>query len=179
MESLRPRDVLLPATHPRRRSVPRQRRGHRLHVTPMTPRTVRKSIDPDCLLDGELHPSIRMRLERVRELPVKGVVNLRGVELDGGDVYAVWNFAPGRTFEAVSKAAQPDEITRILREAELTLAAMHAAGIVHGAVHERNIIINDAGDVKLTHVSPLLFHDEQVDRDALADLRSRFGTNAL
>src|SRR4051812_7157693 len=104
-------------------------------------RTIRKSIDPDCLLDGELHPSIRARLERVRELPVKGVANLRGVERVGDDVGAIWEFVPGQTLENFAKNATPDEIARVIREAELTIAAMHAAGIVHGAVHERNIIV--------------------------------------
>jgi hypothetical protein len=41
---------------------------------------------------------------------------------------------------------------------------MHAAGIVHGAIHAPNVIVDDAGEVRLTHVSPLLYND--TDHDA-------------
>src|SRR4051812_10886833 len=104
-----------------------------------------KQLGPDCLLDGELHPSIRMRLERVRELPVKGVANLHGVERAGagGEVVLLWEFIPGRTLEDMAETSPRDQIDRVLREAELIVAAMHAAGIVHGGVHERNILITD------------------------------------
>jgi hypothetical protein len=43
---------------------------------------VLKKLDDDCLLDGQLHPSIKLRLERVRELPVRCVANFLGVERD-------------------------------------------------------------------------------------------------
>jgi hypothetical protein len=146
------------------------RSSHRMDLS-------KKQLDPDCLLEGDLHPSIRLRLERVRELPVKGVANLRGVERVGQDVFALWERVEGRTLQDVAATAGPEQIARILREAALIVSAMHGAGIVHGAVHVRNIIIDDTGGVKLTHVSPLLFEDEQVDRDALADLRTRFGAD--
>jgi tRNA A-37 threonylcarbamoyl transferase component Bud32 len=141
-------------------------------------RIIRKPIDADCLLEGDLHPSVRLRLERVRELPVKGVANLHGVERAGHDVFALWERIEGRTLEDAAATAGTEQIARVLRETELIVSGMHGAGIVHGAVHERNIIIDDAGGVKLTHVSPLLFEDEQIDRDALEDLRSRFGAGA-
>jgi hypothetical protein len=47
---------------------------------------------------------------------------------------------------------------------------MHSLGVVHGAVHARNIIIAADGSVKLTHVSPLLFNDPRIDLDALRAL---------
>src|SRR5438067_5806613 len=44
---------------------------------------VLKALDNDCLLKkGTLHPSIRDRLARVRELALTGVANLYGVERD-------------------------------------------------------------------------------------------------
>ena len=42
-------------------------------------------MDHDCLLRGQLHPSIRERLSRVRELAHGGVANLYGVGRDGGE----------------------------------------------------------------------------------------------
>src|SRR5687767_13638500 len=44
---------------------------------------VLKKMDDDCLLRGQLHPSIRERLGRVRELAHGGVANLYGVARDG------------------------------------------------------------------------------------------------
>src|SRR5687768_5806805 len=43
---------------------------------------VLKPLDRDCLLKNGLHPSIRERLARVRELALAGVANLYGVERD-------------------------------------------------------------------------------------------------
>jgi hypothetical protein len=52
---------------------------------------------------------------------------------------------------------------RLVREIILAVEALHSTGIVHGAIHERNVIVGDDGAVKLTHVSPLLYSDSQVD----------------
>ena len=46
---------------------------------------VLKRMDDDCLLRGQLHPSIRERLARVRELAHGGVANLYGVARDAAD----------------------------------------------------------------------------------------------
>jgi hypothetical protein len=46
---------------------------------------VLKKMDDDCLLRGQLHPSVRERLARVRELAHGGVANLYGVGRDGGE----------------------------------------------------------------------------------------------
>ena len=47
----------------------------------------RKPLSDDCLLGGELHPSIAERLARVRELPVSSIANFYGVSRDE---QAVW-----------------------------------------------------------------------------------------
>jgi serine/threonine protein kinase len=143
-------------------------------------RVVLKLLDEDCLLDGQLHPSIRQRLERVRELPLRGVANLLGVERGGGDgqetapapVFSclVWEYVPGKPLKEV----EGDEATwrRICREVILSIEALHSTGIVHGAIHARNVIINEAGEIRLTHVSPLLYSDPDQDQgDAIRMLR--------
>src|SRR5918993_2821975 len=61
-------------------------------------RVVLKMLDPACLLDGQLHPSVRERLARVRELAEKNVANLHGVERDGPYTFLVWDYVPGRSF---------------------------------------------------------------------------------
>jgi hypothetical protein len=122
---------------------------------------VLKRLDADCLLDGELHPMIRQRLERVRELPLTAVANLMGVERIDGVAQLVWEFVPGTPlaeFEADSAAW-----LRVARETILAVEALHAAGIVHGSLHGRNVIVTPAGEVKLTHVSPLLYADPEQD----------------
>ena len=45
-------------------------------------RVVLKVLDEDCLWKGQLHPNIKDRLGRVRELAHVGVANLYGVERD-------------------------------------------------------------------------------------------------
>ena len=47
-------------------------------------RVVLKRLDEDCLWKGQLHPSVKDRLARVRELAHQGVANLHGVERDQG-----------------------------------------------------------------------------------------------
>src|SRR5882757_4794505 len=110
-------------------------------------RTSSKPLDQDCLLDGQLHPSIRVRLNRVRELPLTSVANLIGVEKVDGVAQLVWEFVPGTPLEGI----RGDEAAwgRWAREVILAVEALHSTGIVHGAIHERNIIITDAGDVRL------------------------------
>ena len=127
----------------------------------MQRRVVLKRLDDDCLLDGELHPSIRRRLERVQQLPLVAVTNLHGVERRGDAVYLLWEFVEGQPLEAVPDCA------RFEREVRHVVEMLHSHGIIHGALHARNIIIDDCGGVHLMHVSPLLFSDPQIDAAAL------------
>jgi serine/threonine protein kinase len=137
----------------------------------MSDATARKPLDEDCLLHGDLHPSIAERLARVRELPVTTVATLRAVERDEKGVWLVWQYIEGMTLEEfLAKNPSEGEIERVRRELRLILGAMHAHGIVHGAVHARNVIINPQGSVRLTHISPLLYSDPQEDLDAMEEL---------
>jgi tRNA A-37 threonylcarbamoyl transferase component Bud32 len=123
---------------------------------------VLKKLDDDCLLDGQLHPSIKLRLERVRELPVRCVANFLGVERDdAGVAQMVWEFVPGAPLVDLKTA----DWLKLSREVVLAVQSLHAAGIVHGAIHAGNVILDDAGDIRLTHVSPLLYTDP--DHDAV------------
>lgn len=131
-----------------------------------------KWIEGDCLVNGRLHPNIRDRLARVRELAHLGVANLHGVERDGERAFAVWEYVQGQTLE--NHALQldcPAALARLAREAVLAVEAMHALGIVHGRIHARNLIVDHLGRLHLTHVSPLLYDDPMVDaRDLVAML---------
>jgi aminoglycoside phosphotransferase (APT) family kinase protein len=132
---------------------------------------VRKRIDDDCLLDGDLHPAIAERLARVRELPVTSVAMLRAVERDEQGVWLVWQHIEGTTLEQLLATSPTEaELQRIRRELRLVLGAMHAHGIVHGGIHARNVIIDPQGNVRVTHVSPLLYADPQEDLDAVEEL---------
>ena len=143
-----------------------------LALDPSGRRVVLKILDDDCLLGNNLHPMIKDRLGRVRELAHVGVANLLSVERDGMRSFLVWDYVPGETLEEHLGNASPtlELARRIVRAVE----GLHALGIVHGALHERNIIVTP-GSVVLVHVSPLLFNDPQVDIDALLRILSLMG----
>jgi hypothetical protein len=128
-----------------------------------------KRMEADCILKGQLHPAVRERLERVREIAHGGVANLFGVERDGAAAWLVWEYVQGEPFEAY--AAKPERCLRELaaagREVALAVDLLHMQGIVHGAVHTGNVVVSPAGSVRLTHVSPLLYDDPQHDADAV------------
>ena len=140
-------------------------------------RVVLKPLDEDCLLRGQLHPMIKDRLGRVRELAHLGVANLLGVERLEGTCYSVWQYAEGRTLEEY--LGDGDRGACALRDLALRLVqsieALHALGIVHGALHARNIIIESDGGLRLTHISPLLYGDPEVDVEALLELLPQLG----
>src|SRR3954471_3414552 len=76
---------------------------------------VLKPLDRDCLLPSGLHPSIKERLSRVRELALGSVANLYGVERESRDpakngaasnqAWLIWEYVRGQTLEAF--AADP------------------------------------------------------------------------
>src|SRR5687768_9643427 len=76
---------------------------------------VLKILDEDCLWKNQLHPSIKDRLGRVRELAHTGVTNLYGVERADGLVYAVWEYVPGETLDqfALSPACDPRKLVEV------------------------------------------------------------------
>src|SRR2546421_4418244 len=135
------------------------------------PRVIRRELPADCLLHGELHPNIKERLERVRQIPHAAVATLCGVERDreSGAAWLVWEFIEGEQF--VDAASDPRrsarDATALMRELALEVEAFHAAGLVHGALGNDTVLVDRAGRIRLTGVSPLLYHDQAVDESAL------------
>ncbi len=133
---------------------------------------VLKKMDDDCLLRGLLHPSIRDRLSRVRELAHAGVANLHGVGREGDAAFLIWEYVEGEPFDAYASGRQrtPRELAVAARELVLAVDSLHMQGIVHGAINAGNAIVTPAGTVRLTNVSPLLFTETTADADAVAGL---------
>lgn len=135
-------------------------------------RVVIKLLDPDCLLDNQLHPSIHDRLSRVRELAQASVANLYGVERDLDLVFMVWEYVDATSF--VEYASSPDvsdaDLIKLMRELALAVESLHARGIVHGAIHDGNVFVDSDGKIHLTDISPLLYHDPAVDERAVIEL---------
>jgi hypothetical protein len=132
---------------------------------------VLKVIDPDCLLRGSLHPSVRDRLSRVRELAHPGVANLFGVERDGDVAYLMWEYVEGVPFDEYAGAnCTPRDMAVAAREMVMAVDLLHMQGIVHGALIGSNVIVLPGGGVRLTHVSPLLYTDPAVDIECIWNL---------
>lgn len=127
---------------------------------------VLKPLDRDCILKNGLHPSIKERLGRVRELALAGVANLYGVEREptgapADEAWLIWEYVQGKTLTAY--AADPGCTQRKLalaaRELVLMVESLHRQGIIHGAIRGTNVIVDAHGNVRLTHLSPLLYTD--------------------
>jgi hypothetical protein len=136
---------------------------------------VLKTLDEDCLWKGQLHPNVKDRLARVRELAHAGVANLYGVERDAGLTYLVWEYTFGDTLDeaALSPTCTYREFLRLARELTLGVEMLHARGIVHGAIKASNVIVTPTDRrVVITHVSPLLYTDPGDDMNLLVSLLS-------
>jgi len=133
---------------------------------------VLKVLDPDCILRRQLHPMVKDRLGRVQELPAVAVANLRGVERDGDVAYLVWEYLPGWTLGEwlARRPRAPDDLRAAAREIVLAVESMHARGLVHGALKASNVIVSPEGIVRLTHASPLLYMEIEVDADAVVQI---------
>jgi serine/threonine protein kinase len=129
---------------------------------------VLKILPLDCLLEGQLNPNITQRLRRVREVAMTDVANLRGVERAGENVFLVWDYVEGVPFEvAPNKAELKDELIRVVEH-------FHATGLVHGAIHSGNVLVDPNGRIKLIDISPLLFLDPRRDEQAVAEMCRSF-----
>ena len=134
---------------------------------------VLKRLEDDCLVSAKagvrLHPSVKERLSRVRELAHTGVANLHGVERDERGSWTVWDYVEGTSLDTY--LAAPGRTTRevalVARELVLTIDSLHMQGIVHGAIKPGNVIVTSTGSVKLTHVSPYLYNDPAEDARAV------------
>jgi serine/threonine protein kinase len=131
---------------------------------------VLKALDEDCLWKAQLHPNIKDRLARVRELAHVGVANLYGVEREGALTYLVWEYVPGETLDDYAKKVGPRELATVTRDLVLAVEMLHARGIVHGSLKASNVIVNGDGRPVITHVSPLLYTEPADDVRALVDI---------
>jgi len=130
---------------------------------------VLKRLAADCMLGVALHPHVRDRLLRVRELAHPGVANLIGVEATAWGSMLVWEFVEGKTLEELAdELSSPADLSRLAEEVLLAVQSLHALGIVHGGLHGRNIIVDARRAVKLTHISPLLYDDPRQDAQDVA-----------
>jgi len=121
---------------------------------------VLKKLPADCMFNGQLRDSVRDRLARVREIAHMGVASLLGVEKEGETAYLVWEYIEGTNFEL-----NEDTGKKLVRSVE----AFHALGLVHGAIHARNVIVRE-GEVYLIDVSPLLYNEPKVDVQAVGKM---------
>lgn len=135
-------------------------------------RVVLKMIDAECLHRGKLHHNIHLRLSRVRELAHPGVANLHSVEKDGQYVFAVWDEVEGLPIDRYVQTRKPvaPAVARLARELILVVESLHNLGLVHGRIVPGNVLVDGRGNVRLTHLSPLLYDDPDVDNAATIDL---------
>lgn len=133
---------------------------------------VLKRVDEDCMLGNVLHPSIKERLARVRELAHGGVANLHGVVRGGDAAWLVWEYIEGQTFGQYTTEVRrtPLELLNLARELALAVDALHGQGIVHGALVESNVILSRDGTLRLIHISPLLYSDMAVDVECVISM---------
>lgn len=139
---------------------------------------VLKRLEDDCLISGgaKLHPAIRDRLQRVRELAQIQVANLYSVQRDAdqadGAAYLIWEYLPGQTLTSWGGGSDvsTEQLLHCIRELIAALETLHAWGLVHGSIHGRNIFVDEMGRPRLTHISPLLYMDPHADIVALAEL---------
>ena len=128
---------------------------------------VLKRLDEDCLHRNQLHPSIRDRLAKIRELAHPRIAPLRGVERWKGQAFMVWVYLNGETFDdALTKPTA--DLSAMAAELLANTEALGRLGLVHGNLHGKNIIVRPDGRVWLTDFSPYLYTDPQVDIAAIS-----------
>jgi serine/threonine protein kinase len=130
---------------------------------------VLKRLEDDCLHRRQLHPAIKDRLTHVRELAHPRIATLRTVERWDGSAHLVWTFLDGEIWDDFP-ATSNQHVLELIAALAATVDALHENGIVHGSLHGRNIIVRPGNQVWLTHVSPYLYADRQVDIDAACEL---------
>ena len=138
-------------------------------------RVVLKALPDECLSGGQLHADIRDRLERIRELAHVGVANLYGVERDAELTFAAWEYVEGRTLDHYIQQPRGLAFRHVAHELVASVQSLHLLGLSHGSLHGRNVIITPTGAIRLTHLSPLLYLDPDVDLQGLLDLLPQLG----
>src|SRR4051812_8502450 len=67
---------------------------------------VLRKMPGECVIDGQLHPLIKERLSRVREIAHAGLANLHGVGREGDGAWMIWEYVDGQTFNAYAASQQ-------------------------------------------------------------------------
>ncbi len=131
-------------------------------------RWVLKRLPDDCRHGDGIHPAIRERLARVRELAHARAATLATVVRGTDGAYLVWTHVDGRSLDQVTPTV--DTFPALARGLASAVETLHARGLVHGALTPGNVIVAPAGDVWITHVSPYLWANPADDVRAVADL---------
>jgi eukaryotic-like serine/threonine-protein kinase len=100
------------------------------------------------------------------------VVALYDLVSQDAATWLVMEYVPARDLAEIigsDGVLPPEDVARIGRQLAEALAAVHALGIVHGDVKPGNVLITEAGDVKLTDfgVSRAIWGDETVSDSGL------------
>lgn len=135
---------------------------------------VLKKLPDDCIAEHTVHPEILNRLDRILQLPHPAISSLLGIHRHEGTFYAAWEFIPGTPLEEYL-AAHPKPKSALASELVNIVQTLHSEGLRHGAIHPRNIIILPDGTLKMTHLSPLLYLDPDIDIQGLLDVLPLLG----
>jgi serine/threonine protein kinase len=138
---------------------------------------VLKALPADCLLEGQLNPNIADRLRRVREIAMTDVANLRGVERLNDGPFLIWDFVEAVPLLQHAATLDDDGVRRLCDELMRTVDRFHATGLIHGALHPGNILVDSNGRIRLIDVSPLLFLDPKRDQEAVEKLCRELDAN--
>ncbi|MFN2568044.1 MAG: hypothetical protein ABR564_00355, partial [Candidatus Dormibacteria bacterium] len=102
--------------------------------------------------DAAVRNQLLRRLETVRRVDVPGLATVRTVRRQGDDVWVSTDLDDGLTLRRLLRVATltPAQAVGVGRTVLVAIAALHRAGLCHGAVHAGNIHIGGEGRVRLS-----------------------------
>ena len=111
-----------------------------------------KVLQPDLASDPEFEARFIREARTSAKIEHPNVVPVYTAGRDGDLLYMAMAFVKGRTLDALLKARGKLPVTEavdIIRQAARGLGAAHAASLVHRDIKPHNIMIDDAGRVKI------------------------------